>query len=377
MNDIIYFDNAATTPLIEQVKSCIVSSFDNYANPSSLHAQGFEAHTSLERTRNLISGTLGAHTVVFTASGSEANNLAILSGAEKNRRAGNRIITTDSEHPSVEQCCRVLEQKGFDVVRLSTLGGKINMEQLEKALDEPVCLVSVMHTNNETGAIYPIREISSKVKKRYPRALIHSDCVQAFLKDKFTMSSLGVDMISVSAHKIHALKGVGALAFMRPLSLKPIIFGGGQEKGLRSGTENTVGISSMGAAVEAALSDNDRTEKAKKLSDKLTTFLSCVDGIVLNVPEHKSPYIVNFSATGVRSETLLHSLSSKGIFVSSGSACSSKAKLSSVLLSFGLDKSLAESAVRVSFSSYNTEKEVEIFVRVLKEEYTRLGGKNR
>lgn len=370
----IYLDNAATTPLIPEVEERIREVLSLYGNPSSLHTLGFEAEKVISRVRESLARLLGAGQVVFTASGSEANNLALLSGAEKNRRAGNRIITTNSEHPSVLECCRELERRGFEVVYLSTREGRIDMDELEASLDAPVCLVSVMHTNNETGAIYPVAEISKRVKKRYPRALIHTDCVQVFLKDSFTLSGLGADMVSVSAHKVHALKGVGALALLKPIPLAPVIFGGGQEKGMRSGTENTVGIASLGASIETLARDGERARRLSALSDRLVTLLSEVDGVTLNLPERKSPTVTNLSVKGIRSETLLHSLSARGIFVSSGSACSSKAKTSSVLEAFGLDKSGLEGAVRVSLSGLNTEEEIEAFATALKEEIQRLKG---
>lgn len=370
----IYLDNAATTPLIPEVEERIREALSLYGNPSSLHTLGFEAEKVISRVRESLARLLGAGQVVFTASGSEANNLALLSGAEKNRRAGNRIITTNSEHPSVLECCRELERRGFEVVYLSTREGRIDMDELEASLDAPVCLVSVMHTNNETGAIYPVAEISKRVKKRYPRVLIHTDCVQAFLKDSFTLSGLGADMVSVSAHKVHALKGVGALALLKPIPLAPVIFGGGQEKGMRSGTENTVGIASLGASIETLARDGERARRLSALSDRLVTLLSEVDGVTLNLPERKSPTVTNLSVKGIRSETLLHSLSARGIFVSSGSACSSKAKTSSVLEAFGLDKSGLEGAVRVSLSGLNTEEEIEAFATALKEEIQRLKG---
>lgn len=375
MSENIYFDNAATTPLIPEVKEAICDKLNEFGNPSSLHTLGFNAEKSMSETRTALLKNLGAQSVIFTSSGSEANNLALLSGAEKNARAGNRIITTNSEHPSVTECCHVLEKRGFDVVYLSTRNGKIDMAELEDALSVPVCLVSIMHTNNETGAVYPVSEISKIVRRKYPRALIHSDCVQAFLKSRFTLSSLGVDMVSISAHKVHALKGVGALVLAKPLALSPVIYGGGQEKGIRSGTENTVGIASLGMAIKTLSSDTERLDNLQRLSDRLVTQLSCVDGVQLNLPEQKSPTVINFSVPGIRSETLLHSLSSRGIFVSSGSACSSKAKTSPVLEAFGLDKPALESAVRISFSGLNTEEESDIFISVLNEEITRLKGK--
>lgn len=373
-NKTVYFDNAATTPLLDEVREAVAEALLEYGNPSSLHTLGYSAERVIEKSREVLMRVLGAKSVVFTASGTEANNLALLSGAEKNRRAGNRIITTDSEHPSVLECCHVLESRGFDVVYLSTRGGRIDFEELEGYLSEPVCLVSVMHTNNETGAVYPVFKIAEAVKARYPRALIHTDCVQAFMKDKFTLQSLGADMVTVSAHKVHALKGVGALAFAKPIPLSPVIYGGGQEKGMRSGTENTVGIASLGRAVECLLKDESRLLRIKETEETLRTLLSDIPEVHLNLPEKKSDTVINFSVKGIRSETLLHALSSYGIFVSSGSACSSKAKGSHVLNAFGIDKAFSESAVRVSLSGLNTRDEAEYFAEKLKETIKRLKG---
>ncbi len=373
-NKTVYFDNAATTPLIYEVRETVNEALFEYGNPSSLHTLGYSASMLVERSRDVISRTLGAKSIIFTASGSEANNLALLSGAEKNRRAGNRIITTDSEHPSVQECCRVLGERGFDVVYLTTRGGRIDLDELEGYLDVPVCLVSVMHTNNETGAIYPVAKIAEAVRRRSPRALVHTDCVQAFMKDRFTLQSLGADMVTVSAHKVHALKGVGALALAKPLPLSPVIYGGGQEKGMRSGTENTVGIASFGRAVECLSKDTERLSRIKETEKALVALLSDIPEVHLNLPEIKSDTVVNFSVKGIRSETLLHALSSHGIFVSSGSACSSKAKKSRVLTAFGLDAALSESAVRVSLSGLNTVDEAEYFAEKLKEVIKRLKG---
>ncbi len=368
----IYFDNAATTPLIPEVKQKVVEMLDVFGNPSSLHSEGLRAEKVLKSSREALEKVLGECNVFFTSSGTEANNIALLSGAEKNRRAGNRIIITDSEHPSVDRCADVLEARGFDVVRLSTKGGKIDLGEVESACEVPVCLVSVMRTNNETGALYDVKKISETVKSRHPRALVHSDCVQAFLKDKITLSALGADMISISSHKIHALKGSGALVTRKGLVLPPHTFGGGQEKGMRSGTENTVGIAALGEAVRTLCSDTSRRERVRSVYERLVTLLSGVERVVLNLPETPDPSILNFSALGIRSETLLHALSARGIFVSSGSACSSKDGPSPVLHAFGLEKSLADSAIRVSLSSLNTVDEAEEFVNILKEEIKRL-----
>lgn len=371
----IYFDNAATTPVFECVKEKAAAMFDVFGNPSSLHTLGFEAEREIEMAREILVKHLGDGEIYFTSSGTEANNIALLSGAEKNARAGNRIISTNSEHPSVEESLKKLEEKGFDVVRLKTVGGKIDMNEVEKACDKPVCLVSVMHTNNETGAIYPVSKISALVKKHYPRALVHCDCVQALGKHKISLKTLGADMISLSAHKVHAFKGTGALLVRKGLALPPQTLGGGQEKGVRSGTENTLGIATFGRAVEEIYSRFSEWERVESIHERLVTLLSHVDGVHLNVPSDCCPSILNFSVEGVRSETMLHSLSARGIYLSAGSACSSKAKLSPVLDAFGLSSKLSEGALRVSLSCESTMQEAEEFVNVLCEEIKRLKRK--
>ena len=371
----IYFDNAATTPVSDAVREKATAMFDVFGNPSSLHALGFEAEKEIESARQTLVKYLGEGDVYFTSSGTEANNIAILSGAEKNARAGRRVISTNSEHPSVEQSLKKLEEKGFDVVRLKTSGGKIDMDEVERACDMPVCLVSVMHTNNETGAIYPVGAISEIVKKHHPRALVHCDCVQALGKHKFSLKTLGADMISVSAHKIHSFKGTGALLTRRGLVLPPQTFGGGQEKGVRSGTENTLGIACFGKAVEQVCSNVGDWERVEKIHETLATLLSDVDGVYLNLPDKCCPSILNFSVEGVRSETVLHSLSARGVYLSAGSACSSKAKLSSVLEAFGLPPKLSEGALRVSLSTANTICEAQEFVSILADEIKRLKRK--
>ncbi len=367
----IYFDNAATTPLIDEVKVCVEKMLDVFGNPSSLHSEGLRAEKVIKSARDTFEKLFDG-VAYFTSSGTEANNLALLSGAEKNCRAGNRIIITSSEHPSVDRCADRLEKSGFEIVRLSTKGGKIDFAEVEEACEKPVAIASIMRVNNETGAIYDVPAISKIIKKHHPRALIHSDCVQAFLKERITLSSLGADMISVSSHKVHALKGSGALITRKGLTLPPHTFGGGQERGVRSGTENLVGIAAFAEAVRVLLQDSEKNEKVKSVYNKLTTLLSDVENVVFNLPEKPDPSILNFSVYGIRSETLLHALSAKDIFVSSGSACSSKSGPSPVLHAFGLDRARADSAIRVSLSSLNTESEAEEFVRILKEEIKHL-----
>ena len=231
-------------------KNKITEMLEIFGNPSSLHSVGLTAEKEITLARESVARSLSAREdeVFFTSSGTEADNIAILGGAKKNMKVGRRIITTDSEHPAVANPISFLESEGYEVVRLSTKGGRIDMSELDEALTSPVALVSVMRVNNETGAVYDIREISRRVKARSPRAIVHSDCVQAYMKERLSLSSLGADLISVSAHKVHAPKGVGALIVKKGLVLPPHTFGGGQERGLRSGTENTIGIAAFGAA---------------------------------------------------------------------------------------------------------------------------------
>lgn len=357
----IYLDNSATTPLSEGAKEKIKEMLDVFGNPSSLHSEGLRAEKELTLAREIVAKSLSARAdeVYFTSGGTESDNIAIFGAARKNAKAGNRIITTDSEHPAVKNAVDSLEKEGFEVIRLSTKGGKIDLDEVERYADN-VALVTVMRANNETGAIYDVRAISSIVKGKSPRAIVHSDCVQAYMKEKISLSLLGADIISVSGHKVHALKGVGAIVVKKGLVLPPHTLGGGQEKGLRSGTENTVGIASMGASVSELMNDTLGAERMKDLYSYTVKALEGLSGVSLNIPENPSPAIVNISLEGYRSEIILHRLSSDGIFVSSGSACSSHSGKSGVLTAFGLSDRLADSAIRISLSRYNTKEEIDI-----------------
>lgn len=356
----IYFDNSATTPLCEAAKKSIIENFDIYGNPSSLHAKGFEAERLLTDARKKIAATLGAakEEIFFTSCGSEANNLAIIGGAMAKIRRGNRIITTNSEHPSVSEPIKKLEEQGFEVVRLSTVGGKIDVDELKAALDEKTILVSIMHTNNETGAVYGVNSLVPTIRKMSPEALIHCDFVQGYLKSREVPK---VDLVSVSAHKIHAPKGVGALYKRKGVRILPQLLGGGQETGLRSGTENMLSIAAFAAAAKhfhENLSEN--IEKVGDLREYLISRLSSLEGVTFNLPQSPAPNIVSVAFGGIRSEIMLHFLSEYGIYVSSGSACSSKKGKSGVLAAFGAEKN-ADFTLRVSLSSYNTREEVDFF----------------
>ncbi len=364
----VYLDNSATTPLLVKAKEKIRETLDIFGNPSSLHSLGLTAEKEVTLAREIIAKSLSCRPdeIYFTSGGTESDNIAILSSAKKNIKAGKKIITTDSEHPAVSKTVDALEKEGFEVIRLSTVKGHIDLDEVEKNADG-VGLVTIMRTNNETGAIYDTKAISDIVKKHSPRAIVHSDCVQAYMKEKLSFSSIGADILSVSGHKVHALKGVGVLAVKKGLVLPSVIYGGGQEKGVRSGTENTVGIASMGAAVAELMADTDKESRVKELYSYALSELSSVSGITFNIPENPSPYIINISVVGNRSEVMLHKLSQNGIFVSSGSACSSHTGKSPVLEAFGLGQKERDSALRISFSSFSTKEETDNLVSSLKE----------
>lgn len=373
----IYLDNSATTPLSENVKRAMTEAMDVYGNPSSLHSAGLSAQRIVDDARSSLGIALGtrmlkAGQIIFTSSGTEANNLAIKGSVYAKSRRGNKIITTDSEHPSVENTLKELEKDGFTVIRISTRGGVLDISQIESAADENVVLATLMMTNNETGAVYDIKKAFSIIKARSPNVVTHCDAVQGFMKRKFTPASINADLVSVSAHKIHGPKGVGALFvsadILKERKLSPIILGGGQENGFRSGTENVIGIAGFGAAIkESFLSLDKNIARMTAVREYAVLKLSSLD-IRLNVPLGEfAPHIINFTLPNIKSETMLHYLSGYKIFVSSGSACSSHSNTpSKALTSFGLSSKDADSSIRVSISENTTEEEIDTLVNVLK-----------
>ncbi len=374
----IYLDNSATTPLSETAKQAVTEAMEIYGNPSSLHSVGEEAHKLLERARRQIAETLGvrgtpeAGQILFTSCGSEADNLAILGVAyAKPRRKGGRVITTNSEHPGVEKAMEALEKDGFDVVRIPTRGGVLDFEAYAKALDDRTFLVSMMLVNNETGARYDVERAFSMAKAKNPSIVTHTDAVQGYLKVKFTPKSLGADMVSVSGHKIHAPKGVGVL-YVSPEALKrrdfiPTLYGGGQEAGFRSGTENLIGISAFGAAASEGYKNlTSSISYFKELREYAIEKLSSLP-VTLNLPKGESaPHILHLTLPDIRSETMLHALSKEGICISNGSACSSHSRnLSEALLGFGLTEREIPSSIRISFSTYNHKEDVDALADAL------------
>lgn len=376
VKDRIYLDNSATTALSEGVKEAMVAAMEIYGNPSSLHTAGDEAHKLLNTAREQIYAAVGVRQAegwraVFTASGSEANNLAILGAARaKKHFSSKRILLTDSEHPSVVRAVEALTREGFEAVYISTRGGALDMVQLRNEAMKGVFLASFMLVNNETGALYDIDAAARAIRAVCPDALIHCDAVQGFLRQALPRVSCGIDMISVSAHKIHGPKGVGALvispAVIKRRALTPVIYGGGQEDGLRSGTENLVGIAGFGKAVtEGRLALAPNADKLRRLYSYATERLSALD-VTLNVPERHVDHIISVTVPNIKSQTMLNFLSARGICVSSGSACSSHdKKLSPALRAFGLDDKAADSTIRVSLCPENTAEDIDALVGAL------------
>ncbi len=385
----IYFDNSATTKTSNAAVSAALNVLETtWGNPSSVHGLGLDAERMVSSARNEVIKGLGVKDIrsgrlIFTASGTEADNMAV-SGTVfcKSYRFKPRIITTDSEHPALENTVFEAEQKGFDVVRLKTVGGVIDMDELYKALTPETVLISVMRVNNETGAVYNVGEIFSLAKERVPEIITHTDAVQGYLKISCAPKKLNADLVSLSGHKIGAPKGIGALWCDNELivhkRIKPIIFGGGQEGNYRSGTENTCGIAAMGAAVSERypLMSADR-ERVISVRERL---ISCLpEEVQINLPKGEYlPNIISLHISGIKSEVLVRHMSSEGIYISAGSACSSrKLKTSGVLTAFGLSPDRADSTVRVSLSHENTEEEAEEFCRVLKDALGKLQAKRR
>ncbi len=350
----IYLDNAATTkPCREAVKAVCDCMEENFGNPSSLHKVGLKAQLTVDNVRKIIGKAIAADPscIYFTSGATESNNMAIIGSAEIYGKRKPRIVTTSIEHSSVAKAMDYLDENGFEVIRISPdRNGEISHERIVNAVNENTCLVSMMMVNNETGYVLPVRRAFYGIKKLYPQCITHCDAVQGFMKIPFKVSELNADIVSMSGHKIYAGKGVGAIYIKKGIRLKPHIFGGGQEKELRSGTENVPMIASMGAAVKV-LSENisERYKKAQQLKEKFCTKVEAIDGIYINSHEDASPYIINISVPGIRSEIMLHYLEEKEIYVSSGSACSKGAK-SGVLKEFKINDSFVDSAIRVSIS---------------------------
>ncbi len=378
-----YLDNSATTEPSEAARAAVAAALDIYGNPSSVHAHGIAARHLLESSRAAVADALGTRRagretgqIIFTSSGTEANCLAMLGYAEaKNRtRSGApTLIMTDGEHSSVESCAERLAAHGWDTVRIPTRGGELDLDALRDTLAQGrnVQLAALMLVNNETGALYDIKRACAAIKAAYPDCHVHCDAVQAFMKARFSPTSLGVDSLTVSAHKIHSVRGCAALWLsadtVKRKNIVPIIPGGGQESGLRSGTENTVAVAAFAAACrEERAKLDENTAAVAALRDRLLSRLD--KSITVKTPRVAVPHIINITLPRIKSETMLNFLSAREIFVSAGSACSAPSgRLSRALLAFGATDAEADSSLRVSLSHTNTEDDIDALVSALAE----------
>ena len=360
-----YFDNSATTaPCCEAVKAVSDAMTRCWGNPSSLHFQGNLAKELLDNSREAIAARLSCkpEEIFFTSGGTESNNLAVRGAAYQMRRMGRRIVSTSIEHPSIDETLNKLEAEGFEVIKLKVDGfGRINEKELFAAVNSNTVLITMMLVNNEVGTVMPIQAAKRAAMAARSPALIHCDAVQAFGKMPIKPSALGVDLMTVSSHKIHGPKGVGALYVRKGVKIKPVSFGGEQEHKLRPGTEAMPAIAGFAAAAKALPDPQKELERISMLRDYMVSRLGELDDIVINSPPDALPFVTNISVLGIKSEPMLNFLSERGICVSSGSACS-KGKKSHVLLQMGLDKKRLDSPLRISFSRFTTVQEIDALV---------------
>ena len=370
-----YFDNSASTKVIGCVMDVVVKAMtEDYANASAKHSKGAAAERYIREARSIIAGTLKVKEkeILFTSGGSESNNMALIGTALANRRAGMHIITSGIEHASVYNTLGFLSEQGFDVTYLPVDGqGHISLEQLRESIRPDTMLVSIMYVNNEVGAVEPVEEIARVIHEANPNTLFHVDAIQSYGKYEIRPKRQGIDLLSVSGHKLHAPKGVGFLYIDERVKIKPLIYGGGQQRGLRSGTENVPGVAGLGAAAaEAYRNHKEKIDYLYGLKDRMMTRLGELEGVHLNTQpgRESAPQIVSASFEGVRSEVLLHALEEKGIYVSSGSACSSNHPgVSSALKGIGVKPELLDATLRFSFSVLNTPEEIDYAIEALKE----------
>ncbi len=370
-----YFDNSATTRCYESVRDIVSKTMtEDYGNPSAMHNKGIEAERYVSEASGRISSVLkcSPKEILYTSGGTESDNLAIFGSAYAYQRAGRHIITTRVEHPAVMNPMAFLEKQGFEVTYLPVdRSGVVSVDALEQALREDTILVSVMYVNNETGSVMPVSEIGRLVHAKSPKAVFHVDAVQAFGKYRIFPAKEGIDLMSVSGHKIHGPKGVGFLYIRNGVRVVPQILGGGQQNGLRSGTDNVPGIAGLGCAAEQIYRNLDAaSQHMYSLKEQLACGLSALEGVRVNgMPiSCAAPHIMSVTFDGIRSEVLLHALEERGIYVSAGSACSShKRKPSAVLTAMGLPKADIESTVRFSFCEENSSREIEYCLGILNE----------
>lgn len=363
----VYLDNSATTKCLPSVAALMMKIMcEDYGNPSSMHRKGVESEKYIRYAKEVIAKTLKVQEkeILFTSGGTESDNIALIGTAFANCRAGNHIITTRIEHPAILQTCAYLEKQGFQITYLPVdANGIIRLADLEKAMTRQTILVSIMHTNNEIGSLQPIAEAGELIKRMNPNTVFHVDAVQGFGKFHIYPKKMKIDLLSVSAHKIHGPKGVGFLYINEKVKIKPIIFGGGQQRGMRSGTENVPGVAGMALAVEEIYKDfEEKTDYLYAIKDRFIKGLADIEGVKVNglTGKDSAPHVVSVSIAGIRSEVMLHALEDKGIYVSAGSACASnKPATSATLKAIGVEKQYLDSTLRFSFSVLTTEEEID------------------
>lgn len=369
-----YLDNSATTRCYEEVRDLVVKTMmEDYGNPSAMHLKGVEAEKYVKEAAKKIAATLKVQEkeIYFTSGGTEGDNWALLGTAMAKQRQGKHIITTVFEHSAVSAPLAWLEEQGYEITRIPVdEEGNLSLEQLREAVRKDTILVSTMYVNNEMGAVVPVEEIGKIVKEKNPAALYHVDAIQAYGKYRIYPKRMGIDLLAVSGHKIHGPKGVGFLYISEKAKIRPLILGGGQQGGMRSGTDNVPGIAGLGAAAERIYRDLDaNTEQMRKLKLYFAQELGKIENVKINgpKPEQGAPHILNVSFLGVRSEVLLHTLEEMGIYVSAGSACSSHKRTgSSTMAALGLSPEQKESAVRFSFSEFTSKEELDYTLEALK-----------
>ncbi len=369
----VYLDNSATTVCFEEVAQLMYKIMcEDYGNPSSMHHKGVEAEQYLRYARETLAKLLKVNEkeILFTSGGTESDNIALIGAAMANHRSGRHLITTKIEHPAILQTMAYLENQGFEVTYLPVdREGRISLQDLERALRPDTILVSIMHTNNEIGSVQPIAQAGELIKRINPQTLFHVDAVQGFGKFRIYPSRMNVDMLSVSGHKIHGPKGIGFLYIKEGSKVSPIIYGGGQQKGMRSGTENVPGIAGLAKAAEMVYAHLDEDmDRMYGLRDMLIQGVGGIEGVLVNgCPGHEgAAHVVSLSVRGVRSEVLLHALEEKGIYVSAGSACSSnKPQTSATLKAIGVEKELLNSTIRISISVFTTQEEIQYTIQAL------------
>ena len=371
----VYLDNSATTRVFDSVRDVMVQAMmADYGNTSSRHMKGVEAENYIKSAREEIAKSLKVKDkeIIFTSGGTESNNMALIGVAMANKRAGNHLITTGIEHASIYNTMIFLEEQGFRVTYLPTdENGHESLDVLREAICDETILISVMYVNNEMGAVEPIEEIAKIIKEKKSKAYFHVDAIQAYGKYVIRPKKMGIDLMSVSAHKIHGPKGVGFLYVDEKVKIKPIIFGGGQQKNMRSGTENVPGCAGMGMAVKEMYTNHEaKVEQIYDLKDRMVKGLQEIEGVTVHglTGRDSAPQIVSAGFEGVRAEVLLHALEDRGVYVSSGSACSSNHPgISGTLKGIGVKDSLLDSTLRFSFGLFNTEDDVDYCLEQLRE----------